>query len=562
MGVNLNDVLGVKNENILEDKGKKQMNMLLILIGIIIVIILVVTFKIISNHQKEMEKERLASVKREVSQISSQAMLFYEKYLQGDPDYAKLIGVDQETCSEDKRVHVEYGGQKIEYKYGYYFISREEMNDKRLLAGGSEKIKASSKEGYAVNYANGDVVYLSGHTYQGRKAYEKEDILVLDSAPIERIIINTAEDMKKLQDSKNWNSKFYLNRDIDMSSVTDWNPVGTGTNQFNGSFDGKGYKILNFTIDSPNVSNIGLFGYVGKSGRISNLVMVNANVKGGYNTGVVAAVFSGTINDSKIGGAVTSGSSDTCGGVFGTFNGTANNILCKVDVSGKNSLGGFAGVIDGGKVNNVFVNRTVRIYGEREIGGLAGILTNTNRIDIDKSYAKATISASEGRAGGFIGYLTNRSSLTSNNINIKQSYSQGQIVLCPSEGGGFIGELLSDNVSATEIEKTFTNTQVDINCLVNRGGYVGKVNDKNTLNFNDNYWIKANNDNDANGNEIIGVGNGSNYIAGGEFSLPVGFNHNSLNSWGSSDWILNVGQLPMIKGEPKDTDWDVLEIKK
>ena len=569
MGINLDDVLGNKKENILEDKSKKQMNMLMAVIVVIIIIILVVTFKMWKEYQNTQAVQRIKNIGNELQQLSIVLSEFNDLHSEGSPEYLMYIGRNQEEESPDNIISVKYGGQTIEYKYGYYFITKDDANDARLL-GKVPTAKASSSKGYAVNYFNGDVVYLDGVAFQGNTYYEKKDIdavvayvnKVPNAKIPARVIISSAEELNsKMHDSNNLNANFILNRDIDMSSINSWTPVGTGDAKFSGTFDGKGYKIINLKIDRTNVSNTGLFGYVGPTATINNLVLVNADVAGGENTGIVAAVFEGIINNSKIGGNVNSGSSDNAGGVFGTFNGTANNILCSVNVNGKNNVGGFAGNVQGGKIANVFVNSGLKIAGERSIGGFIGIITNSREVNIDKCYSKANVSSSEGRAGGFVGFLSARSANAAYTTTIKHSYSQGQITTCYTDGGGFVGELLSEGTGPVTISKSYTNTQVDRNCTTNRGGFIGRINDNATINFDNSYWIKANNDNDITGKEIVGVGNEK--IAG-EFldSLSQNFSINELNGWNDGSWKLSQGVLPAVEGEPAVKDWNIFIINK
>ena len=106
MGVNLDDVLGKKKENILVDKGKKQMNSLLIVIAIIVVIIVIVAINIIKSNATKAAKQRVLSINQEVNAISLQIKAYYDKQHSSEASerqgYESYIGKPQESESPDK----------------------------------------------------------------------------------------------------------------------------------------------------------------------------------------------------------------------------------------------------------------------------------------------------------------------------------------------------------------------------------------------------------------------------------------------------------------------------
>ena len=55
---------------------------------------------------------------------------------------------------------------------------------------------------------------------------------------------------------------FMLVRDVNLAGVV-WTPIGTKEHPFTGVFDGQNHKISNLTINEPNGTYLGLFGYVG-----------------------------------------------------------------------------------------------------------------------------------------------------------------------------------------------------------------------------------------------------------------------------------------------------------
>ncbi len=52
---------------------------------------------------------------------------------------------------------------------------------------------------------------------------------------------------------------YYLANDIDCSGFGNFMPIGTSSNRFTGTFDGKGYKITHLYINQPSTWEVGLF---------------------------------------------------------------------------------------------------------------------------------------------------------------------------------------------------------------------------------------------------------------------------------------------------------------
>lgn len=168
---------------------------------------------------------------------------------------------------------------------------------------------------------------------------------------------------------------FVLSNNIDLGGHT-WQGIGTGDSPFSGYFDGCGYIIQNFSIDSPtiidNVSYYSFFNLV-SDGVIQNINFNNVNLvteaslepivlglfagkMSGVNVINNIAIYNTTMdltktlvnNESQIGGVAAIVSKDTnfenvyiqmeindsnansYGNVFGSFYGTANNIVTQV----------------------------------------------------------------------------------------------------------------------------------------------------------------------------------------------------------------------------------------
>ena len=93
---------------------------------------------------------------------------------------------------------------------------------------------------------------------------------------------------------------------------------------FNSVFDGNGHTLSNFTYNKTTEDHVGLLGYVGISGEIQNLGLVNINVKGNI----------------------------AVGGFVGENTGTISNCYCSGIVSGVNIVGGLVGQHNNGTITN------------------------------------------------------------------------------------------------------------------------------------------------------------------------------------------------------------------
>ena len=76
---------------------------------------------------------------------------------------------------------------------------------------------------------------------------------------------------------------YVLVSDIDASGTSEWNdgdgfePIGTDSNRFNGTFDGANHTIADLRMDRTDEA-VGLFGFTGTDAGIRNVTIRNANV--------------------------------------------------------------------------------------------------------------------------------------------------------------------------------------------------------------------------------------------------------------------------------------------
>ena len=144
--------------------------------------------------------------------------------------------------------------------------------------------------GYAVVYSVNDTP-IEGNTFE----MPAQDVTVsasiidvwgiaddADGTSEHPYVITTPEGLQLLStytDNNNtYGMYFQLGADIDMSSITDFTPIGNGYS-FSGTFDGDGHTISHLTIDRGNDFRIGLFGYIDE-GSVCNLTLDDATITG------------------------------------------------------------------------------------------------------------------------------------------------------------------------------------------------------------------------------------------------------------------------------------------
>ena len=171
-------------------------------------------------------------------------------------------------------------------------------------------------------------------------------------------------------------ANYILMNSIDCSDTINWNsgagfePIGKGDSvgqYFFGTFNGRNNKIINLYSNFGGYL-VGLFGYLGSSGNISNVNLENVNIKTTWMSGGLVANNDGTIDNCFSTGHVKGGSLGT-GGLVGKNNGLINNSYSHVPVTGTFQRGGLVG-INYGVVSNSY--STGYIGNDINVGGLVG----------------------------------------------------------------------------------------------------------------------------------------------------------------------------------------------
>ncbi len=121
--------------------------------------------------------------------------------------------------------------------------------------------------------------------------------------------IQTAEEFNNIRN--NLNGKYVLINNIDLSSYSEWSPIGTADAPFTGTFDGNGNTVSGLSITACN-TYAGLFGY--SAGTIENVAV----------SGSINAVASDNENNVAY-----------IGGIVGYNAGTISQCLNSVSVNGE-----------------------------------------------------------------------------------------------------------------------------------------------------------------------------------------------------------------------------------
>ena len=208
-----------------------------------------------------------------------------------------------------------------------------------------------------------------------------------------------------------------------------WLPINDNSSGLNAVFEGNGHTIFNLYIHRQDTNSVGLFARVGGSGIIRNAGVVNAEMEGLGDSGILAGLNSGTITDSYASGSVSGGT--YVGGLVGrnSSGGTITASYASGSVSGDYHVGGLVGNNSGGAITASYATGSVS-GGNSIVGGLVG----NNIGAITASYATGSASGIDD-VGGLVG---------ENSGAITASYASGSA----SGRDNYVGGLVGDNIGA------------------------------------------------------------------------------------------------------------------
>ena len=173
----------------------------------------------------------------------------------------------------------------------------------------------------------------------------------------------TAEDLAGLAELVNAGNDFEgitvcLGSDIDLAGKP-WTPIGTKSNNFGGTFDGKNFVISNLNVSGTEC--VGLIGCAGSAASIENVFVENATVTGNHYVGTVLGY--GYLSQNSLAGCFVNNATVVCTPVNGDD-------------------GDKAGIVAGMAINgNIYNNRVAnsKIYAYRDFGAIVGCAQAENR---------------------------------------------------------------------------------------------------------------------------------------------------------------------------------------
>ncbi|MHC4282070.1 MAG: GLUG motif-containing protein, partial [Planctomycetota bacterium] len=371
-------------------------------------------------------------------------------------------------------------------------------------------------------------------------------------------LIATPNDLNTIGTEPNdWDKHFKMIADINLSGFTgtEFNIIGSSTPYFSGIFDGNGFSIIEFTYDSNDEDNVGLFGVIDSTQAVvQDLLLVNPSVtvnSGMFSDGgaLVGLLISGSIMRCKISGGQVTGYNYP-GGLGGLVGFMDNGLIkdCNVTcvVTGKTSVGGIIGENSGQIVGCHFDGD---VSGRANIGGIAG--ENDDYIAMCSSSGIVTIVYSTGtrhNAGGLVG--ENRATVC---------FSQSSATVT---GGPEMGGLVGSNYFASVYESSATGTVSGNNGL---GGLVGY----NHYSVVTNCYAVGSVEGDRAVGGLIGTNRRGNtthlikhcysagHVSGNEYvGGLIGYDDSSLGDFEKCFWDQTIN--PSLGGIGNSTDPDVI----
>lgn len=219
--------------------------------------------------------------------------------------------------------------------------------------------------------------------------------------------IETVEQLQNI--NTGLDSYYVLNNSIEATTTVTWNnsfgfiPIGNDSVAFSGGFDGGNFTITGLTISRSSEEMIGLFGVTSSSAEITNTRIVNADILGDLNVGVIVGKNGGSISNSYASGFIIE-SNGYAGGLVGKNTGSISESYAIGELEGDNALGGLIGHNNNGNISNSYA--AVNVGGNTQSGGLVGLNEGG---EINDSYSYGVVDNGTSDIGGLVGAAPNGS---------------------------------------------------------------------------------------------------------------------------------------------------------
>ncbi len=205
-----------------------------------------------------------------------------------------------------------------------------------------------------------------------------------------------------------------------------WEPIAhSWESMFTGRFDGNGHIISGMRLNRPFSAAVGLFGIIGETGVVENIVLEEVSIVGNNGLGALAGESAGEIRNVHASGSVRAIFKwDRCnaGGLVGDSKGYVGHSSFSGTVSGVRNIGGLVGsnyTVFEEPATVEFSHADAQVFGDYyAIGGLVGY--NAWGSVVRNSYSKGNVGGAAS-VGGLVG--ANHLECT-----VENSYSMADVV--------------------------------------------------------------------------------------------------------------------------------------
>lgn len=228
--------------------------------------------------------------------------------------------------------------------------------------------------------------------------------------------------------------------------VGDWDPVGSESHSFTGTFDGQGFSLIGVTINQPQTDAIGFFGWT-KNAFIRRVNVVDAEIAGFEGVGILVGYvdFGCTLRGCTVSGEVIG--DHWVGGLAGFAKDSAIIDCHAVDVdvwSDFYKTGGLIGVTEGPPVSLVAGCSSTGHVGS-VYSFCAGLVGLAEYAEIRQCFSTAEVGTlNAGAAGGLLGQIWHGS--------VADSYFGGVVIGDAQQLGG-----LSGGMTVSSIERSYSS---------------------------------------------------------------------------------------------------------
>ena len=242
-------------------------------------------------------------------------------------------------------------------------------------------------------------------------------------------LITSVEDLKQLATDVNagtdYSGKYFeMTKDIDLSGIENWTPIGTKDKPFAGVFDGKNHKIVGLKINSlPDGTASGSKLYLGLFGATSSDAVIDS-VLNGYEPDMQKIIDwskkCAVLKNIVFTDVGISVEGQTVGALVGK---ATNTCIDNIKVESGSLLtmgnsGGVVGFLSGSVVNNVSTEKEYTVgtvdKGGYSIGGIVGAVRDNGNSAIINSVneAKVEVYITSASAAGILGNIADKPAST------------------------------------------------------------------------------------------------------------------------------------------------------